>query len=1208
MSKVPIFIKMLLPIVSVMIVQSAIVGLFLVISGTMASIRSNAINLVVTSTEFRSANFQDSMVRYWSSLGSLEAQAKADLRAFLDENEITLDEFLGNRTHEIDWLYEFSDNVMDALFTSTSTGIFIYFLDGICPSYGGERRLNGLYVQNFATLPQIRDNIMFLVGHYRTARRLDIPQEGRWAEVFTFKPEYYGMWRGFAYPQFAAQANPNAPAEDLSFWNPSHVFWPSTPAAYAQMTYSRPVFFEDRMIAIIGTEIRFSTVQERLMPVRDFGYIGESGYVLTLGNVDGNTREIVYTAGIFANTLLNNISEVTLLPTPRQGVYNLAELPDIYMVYLPLNLYNDTSYFASYQWALAAISTEEALFSVSNNLVNMVVTGILVAIVVGAVFAFITVKRITQPIGLITRQLMEKGGGETIEYKPTSLEIDLLCETMNEVTKQRISAENQTKKERQRYLLALESSTDAFIEYKIATDELSIFYFDSTPQKVPKRKTIQEFSKNATEIIHPDDAVAILLPGTSEVRVRADLVDFIHAAPLVDGIYYWASLKIIESFDDNNNLIKLIGTAREITAEKERQLAEEEAKRRDITSGFYNLDYGLANLKDLAAEERNIKILRIENFNELEFSHGLVFGGFFIAEFSSMLQDLLPNEDDFAIRINNDSFLLVHEKTEKLSKEIIQSAFAQIYTGNEDSLHLSVDDIAADFTQLRRHAKYNPVKIFLEMGNKEALSNIAMELFERSTHISNAAEALLRLVGRLFELKRIVVYNTELAAERLVFEWDCPAAKCEDALPDMKTFATYDSEKHTRRFEFEPLKDALTRDDKAILHTLVKITSAYLEMQRTRFESKAKSNFLSRVSHEIRTPMNAIMGITDIAKSAVESQDIAHISTCLDKIGVSANHLFEIINDVLEMSRIESGKVLVIDSKPFNLEKLINETDAIIRFSIEHDGIEFIVNRSFTNSKVMGDGQRIKQVLINLLGNANKFTNPGGTITLDVTESRAGLYTFCVSDTGIGIPFAKQPVIFDAFEQAETPESSRKGTGLGLSISRSIIRAMGSDISLKSEPGVGSIFTFTVELATGEQAEEVSNTIDYSRFFAGKRALLVDDSEINLEVATFILEFGGFEVETAFNGLEAVEKFRENPAGYFDVILMDIQMPVMGGMEATTRIRTMPERSESIPIVALTADAFDEDSNKSVNSGMNGHVAKPINRDELFGLLQNLLF
>ena len=399
------------------------------------------------------------------------------------------------------------------------------------------------------------------------------------------------------------------------------------------------------------------------------------------------------------------------------------------------------------------------------------------------------------------------------------------------------------------------------------------------------------------------------------------------------------------------------------------------------------------------------------------------------------------------------------------------------------------------------------------------------------------------------------------------------------------------------------------------LKEVSKIISTHITKANADIASKAKTEFLSRMSHEIRTPMNAIVGMTSIAQSVVG--DEKKVAECLDKINTSTRYLLSLINDILDMSRIESGSMSVCQ-EAFWLDKLIEEIVVLMSPQAENKGIQLEVVKRYSDICLIGDELRLNQVLINIIGNALKFTPERGTITISVTqtmqEDDAATIRFSVKDTGIGINENNLERIFNAFEQAESNTARRfGGTGLGLAISSNLVKLMGGKLDVRSKEGKGSEFFFTLQLpvahevldqaATKEQAEEKK---EYH--FENSRLLVVEDNELNAEIAQTVLEMAGIRSDHACDGQEAVEMFEKADAGYYDAILMDIRMPVMDGLEATKRIRTLgKEDSRSIPIIAMTANAFDEDMKKSIASGMNGHLSKPIDINKLYQVLEETL-
>lgn len=383
-----------------------------------------------------------------------------------------------------------------------------------------------------------------------------------------------------------------------------------------------------------------------------------------------------------------------------------------------------------------------------------------------------------------------------------------------------------------------------------------------------------------------------------------------------------------------------------------------------------------------------------------------------------------------------------------------------------------------------------------------------------------------------------------------------------------------------------------------------------LNLERHDLSAKAKSDFLARMSHEIRTPMNGIIGMTEIALKDGQTEE--RRIDCLRKIEHSSEYLLGLINDILDMSKIESGKMRLIEEK-CNLMEMIQGLRPLLEAKLNENNIQYIADIQLKNHWFLADSLRLNQVLVNLLGNALKYSKPDGHVWLTVRETEeekgfSNLY-FQVRDDGIGIAPEKQQLIFRQFEQADNSENARKqGTGLGLAISRRIVRMMDSDIKLESEPGKGSSFSFNVKLqpVSGEKTTVTSQPEEIS--FPGKRILVVEDNELNMEIICTILENYGIKTEQAVNGKEAVRRMEESVPGYYDMIFMDIMMPEMDGLEATRTIRNLDrEDCKKIPIYAMSANAFDEDVKRSLASGMNGHLSKPVNLQVLEKTLQKVL-
>lgn len=542
----------------------------------------------------------------------------------------------------------------------------------------------------------------------------------------------------------------------------------------------------------------------------------------------------------------------------------------------------------------------------------------------------------------------------------------------------------------------------------------------------------------------------------------------------------------------------------------------------------------------------------------------------------------------------------------------------------------------------------------LERLKEMTLSSIALNLFDRDGDTSVVLDILALKLQEKYHLTDIVIthFNGEYMVNNLLYCWKTWEKKdgwdgmvhCSEKQyqhfvetqemqqlltsgesirkePLIQPFASgrndivfhmTDNGQYSGSIVFRDIdQDVLEKKEECkCLEEISAIIQNRLNLERHDLSAKAKSDFLARMSHEIRTPMNGIIGMTEIALKDGQTEE--RRIDCLRKIEHSSEYLLGLINDILDMSKIESGKMRLIEEK-CNLMEMIQGLRPLLEAKLNENNIQYIADIQLKNHWFLADSLRLNQVLVNLLGNALKYSKPDGHVWLTVRETEeekgfSNLY-FQVRDDGIGIAPEKQQLIFRQFEQADNSENARKqGTGLGLAISRRIVRMMDSDIKLESEPGKGSSFSFSVKFqpVSGEKTTVTSQPEEIS--FPGKRILVVEDNELNMEIICTILENYGIKTEQAVNGKEAVRRMEESVPGYYDMIFMDIMMPEMDGLEATRTIRNLDrEDCKKIPIYAMSANAFDEDVKRSLASGMNGHLSKPVNLQVLEKTLQKVL-
>ncbi len=389
--------------------------------------------------------------------------------------------------------------------------------------------------------------------------------------------------------------------------------------------------------------------------------------------------------------------------------------------------------------------------------------------------------------------------------------------------------------------------------------------------------------------------------------------------------------------------------------------------------------------------------------------------------------------------------------------------------------------------------------------------------------------------------------------------------------------------------------------------------AAYVEANRA---NASKTEFLSKMSHDIRTPMNAIMGMTTIAAKHLDDKE--KVRYCIETISEAGRHLLALINEVIDVTKIESGKIELVKDE-FSVSGVVDNVLRMMQPLSDAKEQMLVLNMSDINHRlVSGDRTRVEEILTNLVSNAIKYTYDKGLISIDICEEavsdKESDYIFKVKDSGIGMSKEFQKHIYEAFSREDDEYINKsEGTGLGLTITKKYIEAMNGEISFKSEKGHGSEFCVKIrlELQNGgvDEDHELDEEFKLDKLdLSGKRALIVDDNDLNAEIGRELLEMTGLITERAVDGADAVNMFTTSPFGYYDIVFMDVIMPVMNGYDATTAIRASgrPD-SSSVPIIAMTANAFASDIKEALESGMNDHIAKPIDNEYLAKVLVKYL-
>ncbi len=1317
-----IFWLVLIPLLLLVIMQAALSFGTVIRGGTFSTLRSYAANRLSQVTETRRIILEGQMVQQWSEMDEEYATANRMLSELLEERGVTLQEFLADEDLQEEYLASILPTWGYMMRKNSVTGAFLVLTHEEIAEQGGA--LSALYLRDGDpnTHPADYSDLMLTIGPSAVSQTYQIPLDIDWRTRLDLEPQGIREADRFVYePYLAGIEYPQQDAADLCFWSRPFCLEDNPADPYQMITCSIPLTTgEGEVWGVMGIEISLSYLGESL-PYQEVDSNQQGGYLL-LERSGEETYRLIHASGPVAGQLTLDADEIA--PTSA-GVEDLlfvthGELED-YLVLEPLRLYNTNTPFYDQGWYLAGIETHDALFGISDTLSQVFVVATLLSLAVAAVLAFFLVRHVTGPIRRLSTCIQNSSENRLGEFPPSRIaEVDELYDTIRRLTDRQRETEYDLLEEKERYRMALQSSSDILISHDLDHDRAVFYNLDGSGREELREDLLKKIHTH--DYIHPDDR-RVLLARLAEAGDELSVsfrVDFSGQAK--DYRWYELTGRIMPAGEGRPRT--LIGALHNIHDQKIQETAAYESLHRDSLTGLYRRASGEDIIRSniQAGQDGCLIVMDVRALGELNRRLGVVAGNTVLEELGHLLgtwQETNAPAQSVLLRLGGDEFLLW---TENWDRDAAQQAVSELcrraerlYTDGSFSARFACGcarvRTGETYSSLLERtcgallaAKTQNVEIMWSedenadpavSGNAVFSENmitpieytastyrgilpLTFALFDRGGEVGAVLSVLFPKLGRELGVSDIILsqVSRDFFTAAVAYRWHdtvtdqepvnasgvspgqgaisgfgVPAGREEDPevihfsaeefaaletelwsdeprvrntgelsatqrrflrAPDGReglVYPLYDSGSYMGALLFlqkpEDEEPVVTDKQKAQLHEVVKVIEANLNRQRYDAASRAKSDFLSRMSHEIRTPMNAIIGMTYIAKT--HTGDREAVSADLDKIDQSSQYLLGLLNDILDMSRIESGK-MTIEHAPFDLAHLLDGVGDLIRPQAQAKNVRYILDAQLERPWVKGDTLHLNQVLINLLGNAVKFTPENGSVTLSVRQDPGGEVYFSVKDTGIGVSPENQERIFRSFEQAEKSTGRQYGgTGLGLAISSRLVRMMGGTIQLDSAPGEGSDFHFTIVLPVCRPQDETvtaEETASEQPSIENLRILLVEDNELNIEIAQSILEMNGAIVTQAHNGQEAVDCFTASHPGDFDLILMDIQMPVMDGFEATKVIRRSDHaQAASIPIIALTANAFDEDMRHSVESGMNGHLSKPLDVDQVLRVI-----
>ena len=1300
--RAPLMRKVITPLLVVTLLQAVIFYAFMSVSGTEDKMNMNSESLMEETSARRALYVETEMLRRKNGVSAIENAVQKSYKAIASKYALHVGEFLESDKYTEDFLSEISGDILGALRINSANGAFLVLNNSKeIPADNVQASYRGVFFNDSEPdlAPDDYSDIVMMKGSSSISKEYGIPLDLNWTDKFRYNPVEHDMDYFFT-PVRTADKNVDYPYDKLGYW--SRPFYITDSAHYhgdLVIAYSEPIEIDNVVVGVVGITIAVDDISSLLPSEEATGK--ESGCYAFLSYSDGNDYINVDAVSKTANGFDQYInSHVKFISEKDRKIKTIKDVKidgsQAMCAYTDLNLYDEDSPYAKEKWAVGVVDNEENIYVDFSSVRVRLLLALLIAIVIGTATVYFTVRYAAKPIKALAAKVRNADPNDIIGTVDTDIsEIHDLSTTINELSSKRTEYQNELITERERYLVALRSINENILEYDCATDTFSMYYFKGDKTGDIKMKEYPRFRSlvEKGEITHKDYIPAMInfINGTS----GEDGVYFRIRKARGDG-YIWTYAKSRCIYDNEGKLVRVIASAKDVTAEKELEQKRLEQERRDPVTKFYIAEYGaiLASkfVMEYNGESAISAILRIVDLDVMLNRYGRTFCAAILEEIAEVIRRSVP-ESFVVYRGGMDEFVIIttissKEEARIFFRKLIDDV-AAIYSNESIKIESVVGAYLRNHTEpmsasklktrfasaaaYRFRDEYNGIVFADEITHKaefvhtfntvgphqfnpfgnarlEEITDIisfAFNIFEKIDDINVALEVFLKKAGRMLGMDRILIFsiNRDYYNVRLSMQWNAagmaPIAhqnyfSGKDAFTrfenkfnniDYKITDTAIIERNASSDEGKVASDgtpySVTMRDKdklvgvivyemheenkdegmvAILCELTKIVSAYFSKSKTSRESRAKSEFLSKMSHEIRTPMNAIIGMTDIAMS---SDDIsASTMECLKKISKSSHYLLSLINDILDMSRIESGKMSTEETY-LNLDELVSQIDTMMRVQTDNKGIWLRLENNIEHKHLLGDPLKLNQILVNIMGNAVKFTGSGGII-LKVDEAPSddeGVVdvTFSVKDTGIGISEENQKKIFNSFEQADR-DTVRKygGTGLGLAISSNLVQLLGGKLEVRSELGKGSEFFFTIPMKITEAPENSGCGCEGTVDFTSKRVLIVEDDELNSEIARTLIEAEGIKTETAENGQEALDKFCASDENYYDAILMDIRMPVMDGIEATKRIRNTDRIDAfTVPIIAMTANAFDEDMKKSVECGMNGHLTKPIDMEKV---------
>ena len=1279
---------LLLPLLLVVVLQGLLPFSTLLASGAKDTLEKNAVDLDSHMVENRQVVLEGAMVDQWSAVRKESDYLSSALNVLLAEKGADVSDFLSDSELQRAYATRVFPELLEYLRRDTSCGVFLILANGGDPAESGS--YTGFFLRDSDPTARTETDSDLLLerGDKTLARQSGITLDTCWSPTFSFEGSGARAADDFFYkPYLLARQNTDKDMASMGYWTVPFVLEDHPMDSHRMITYSVPLVWNGEIYGVLGAEVSTSHLLNTYFSVKDLDRNQNAGYAIAIDRGDG-TYEGILGTGTLHDAVHRESNAFTLEPTEHKELFRVADAKvgnqSIYALVSPLTLYTRSVPYENASWVLCGFVSESSIFNLGNQLYRSILTSMVFCAAVGLLVLIVVARHVTRPVYRLMDSVRGGIRGLTAFQPSGILEIDELHDVVKTLTESEISTETQLSEEKERYRIAVESSSDIFFTYHEREQTLEIVNSRSHDGTWSIDKEWKEFV--LSDFSAEDQAKLAALIASRSDSVYAQVLLRLPEHP--EG--RWVEVRGKALSDGSDGGRRVAGFVRDIHESKMRELERENRQTRDPVTGFYRLVPGRAALAAARLQHPNgtLMLMDLNRFRWIVQNYGLTFGDVLLEEFARRLSAVCADfgvSDPLLIRAGSDEFLAWIPDGEELfcrrmllelqsrfealiQKSTLKLSFCAGLTAGRpgDSVDAlirqagtaAIEAERRDLTAAAWESMVNPQLHPFAFGEivstgaagQMGLASLALNLFDRSDATAAAMDLLAaRLSGRfglsnlmvttfrgeylsigveylwkpLGELNtQSVLHCTEQQAREMNENADrreplplkcavCTRILFGDAVPGGVLFPMADNGRYSGSILFIGADESLLEreDDRNLLREIATIIQNRINQEHHDQSAQAKSDFLAHMSHEIRTPMNGIIGMTEIALKDGQSEECR--VDCLKKVRGSSNYLLGLLNDILDMAKIESGKMELVPDD-FDLNRLLSDLHPVLDARFEEKHQLWRTDIQLGRSRFRGDAIRISQVLINLLSNAVKYSGPNTEVLLTVHERPVSdgesEIEFAVQDHGIGIAEADRQRIFQSFEQVDSTPVRQQGTGLGLAISNRLIHMMGSSILLDSELGKGSTFRFTLRLPVAEAGFSAPESAPDEADFRGAKLLVAEDNALNMEILKAFLAELGCEADGVSDGRQAVERFAAMPEGTYRLILMDVMMPVMNGLEAAHRIRTLSRPdAATVPIVAISANAFDEDIRRSLASGMNAHLSKPIERTKLAATLARFL-